>query len=103
VTLTFAGKGGKASECGVLAGSFSVVGSDVGVPNRKLGAFSKTLNVRTLSNPQKEKEQIFLQHYWDGEAFQGAKLGLVVGGEPLALVQQTEIEAEKQELGVMEK
>jgi hypothetical protein len=103
VTITFAGKGGKASECGVLAGSFTVVGSEVGVPNLALGVFSKTLNVRTLSNPQKEKEQIFLQHYWDGEAFQGAKLGLVFGGEPASLVGQTETEAEKQELAVMEK
>jgi hypothetical protein len=92
-------------ECGTLAGSFVVFGSDVGIPNHpNLKEFSRNLNVRTLSNPQTtELNQIYLQHYWDGTAFQGAKLGLVFGKEPASLVGQTETKTTKQEVAVFEK
>jgi hypothetical protein len=98
-TVTLSGTG-----CGILVGTFALSGSDVSIPNRQLEEFSKTLSLRTLANPQTgEKNQIFLQHYWDGTQFQGAKLGLVLGTEPAALTSQTESEAATDEIAVFEK
>jgi hypothetical protein len=96
-TITFS------SACGVLAGTFPVNGSAVGILNHNVEEWSRTLNVRTIANPQSgEKNQIILQHYWDGEAFQGAKIGLLFGKEPAALVGQTETTTAKQEVAIFE-
>jgi hypothetical protein len=99
-SITFSGSG-----CGVLAGTFNVNGSDVAIPNRKLEEFSRTLNVRTLANPRSGSEfnEVYLQHYWNGSAFEGIKLGLVFGSEPASLVGQTENESTTNELAVFEK
>jgi hypothetical protein len=97
-TITFSGTG-----CGVLAGTFSVSGSDVAIPNRKLNEFAKTLSVRTLTNPQSsELNEVYLQHYWNGEKFEGIKLGLIFGTEAASLVGQTENES-SEEVAVFEK
>jgi hypothetical protein len=102
-TITFKGTG-----CGVLAGTFSVEGSEVGIPNRKLEEFSRTLAVRTLPsetgiNKEAGEGAGFLQHIWDGEAYQGIIVGLKFGGNPANLIGQTETEAAQQEIAVFEK
>jgi hypothetical protein len=95
-----------AANCGALAGTFTVAGSDVGIGNLGLEEWSQNLTVRTISNPtpsNKELIQIYLQHYWDGEAQQGAKIGLTFAGEPASLVGQTNTKTTKQEVAGFEK
>jgi hypothetical protein len=96
--LTFSG-----ASCGILAGSFALAGSDVAIPNRKLEEWAKTLNIRTLKNPQSgELNEVYLQHYWNGIASEGIKLGLAFATEPVSLVGQTENEA-TEEVSIFEK
>jgi hypothetical protein len=98
--ITLSGSG-----CGVLAGTFNINGSYVTIPNRKLEEFSRTLNLRTLSNPRAggEVNEVYLQYYWNGSAFEGIKLGLVVASEPMSIVGQTGNESTADEIAVFEK
>jgi hypothetical protein len=86
--------------CGGLIGTFPVSGSEVGIPSPgNVGEWSKKLAVRTLSS----ENGTFLQHYWDGEGFQGALVGLSFDKNPASLVGQTEVTAAQQEVAVSEK
>jgi hypothetical protein len=86
--------------CATLAGTFNVSGSAVGIPSlSQLEEWSKKLQVRTVESQTGK----FLQHYWDGTAFQGAELGLTFANNPASLIGQTEVEAEQQEISVFEK
>jgi hypothetical protein len=51
--LTFSGPG-----CGVLAGTFAVEGSEVGIPNLGLNAFNKALTVRTISSGRIQRSRL---------------------------------------------
>ncbi len=96
-TITLTGGG-----CGVLAGTFNVTGSEVGIPSpNTLGTWSKTLAVNTVEHKQGTGR--WLQHFWDGKGFQGAELGLAVGANVASLVGQTTVNAEQQEVAVFEK
>lgn len=86
--------------CAALAGTFNVSGSEVGIPSpSQLEEWSKKLQVRTVESQTGK----FLQHFWDGEAFQGAELGLTFANNPASLIGQTEVEAAQQEIAVFEK
>lgn len=88
--------------CGVLNGTFNVSGSEVGLPSPSgLKEWNKKLAVRTVDHKQGTGRA--LQHFWDGKAFQGAELGLRVGENVSALVGQTNVESEQQEIAVFEK
>jgi hypothetical protein len=96
----------KGTGCALLAGTFNVEGSEVGFPNRKLEEFNKELSVRTTFS-EKIKSEIgegegFLQHDWNGKAFQGIIAGLKFGGNPANLIGQTETEAAQQEIAIFE-
>jgi hypothetical protein len=93
ISVSFSGSG-----CGVLAGTFNVDGSDVGIPNLNLGEWSKTLSIRTIAS----EKGIFLQHFFGGEKFQGAEIGLDFGSSAANVVGQTEIEAQQQEIAIFE-
>jgi hypothetical protein len=84
-----------------------VQGSEVGIPNRKLNEFSKTLAVRTIAEgtiPKAVGEgEGFLQHIWNGTRFLGLIVGLEFGGLSADLIGQTETEAAQQEIAVREK
>lgn len=96
-TVALAGTG-----CGVLVGKYIVTGSYVGIPNLKLGEFSKTVAIRVIEPPK--ENGVFLQHYYDGEGMQGAEVGLLFGGSPAAyFLGQTEVEAAQQEVAVFER
>jgi hypothetical protein len=101
-TVTLSGGG-----CGVLGGTFPVEGSEVGILNRNLETWSKKLSIRTLPGGLIKKEvgegEGFLQHFWDGEAFQSAIIGLKFGGNPANLTGQTNVEAAQQEISIFEK
>jgi hypothetical protein len=91
--------------CAALAGTFTVAGSEVAVPNLGLGTFSRNLSTRTLAAPQVEPSKGFLQHYQTGNAThpnQGAKLGLVFGEKVASLIGQTNTTSEQQEIAVKE-
>ncbi len=92
-SLTFLGSG-----CGVLPGGpRQVSGSEVGFPSPShLEEWSSKLSVRTV--PGKE----LLQHFWNGEKFVGAKVGLEFTGAEANLIGQTEATAEQQEIAVKE-
>lgn len=88
-TITLAGGG-----CGVLAGTFPVVGSEVGIPSPSgLKEWNKKLTVRTVDHKQLPGR--LPQHYSGGgtTAYVGAELGLKVGGNVAALIGQTNTEA----------
>jgi hypothetical protein len=91
-TITLSGSG-----CGVLLGTFPVSGGDVGIPNIGVGTFTTKLGVRT------PPAQSYLQHFWDGTAYQGILLHLLFGGEIAHFSAQTESKAEKQEIAIFEK
>jgi hypothetical protein len=101
-TITLKGTG-----CGVLAGNFNIEGSEVGFLNRKIEEWSKTLAFRTTEDETINKEagegEGFLQHDWNGSAFQGIIAGLKFGGSPADLIGQTEIESTQQEIAIFEK
>jgi hypothetical protein len=103
-TVTFKGAG-----CGVLAGTFNVGGSEVGLPNRKLEEFSTKLTIRTLPDETLKEElaekplEGFLQHVWVGKKFQPLVLGLRFGENLANLIGQTEVESAQQEVAVFEK
>jgi hypothetical protein len=103
-TITLKGTG-----CGVLAGTFNVEGSEVGFPNRKIEEFNKELSVRTTAGETIKSEVLkaagegFLQHDWNGSAFQGIVAGLKFGGNPANLIGQTETESAQQEIAIFEK
>jgi hypothetical protein len=89
-----------AAACGVLAGTFNVTGSEIGIPAPSgLKEWSKTLTVRTLDHKQGTGR--LLQHYWDTE-FIGAELGLALGPNKATLVGQTTAETSN-EVSVFEK
>jgi hypothetical protein len=89
-------------KCGAFAsGPINVSGSEVALPTpSQVAEWSKTLAVRTIPTPQ--SPNTFLQHYWDQEAFQGAKVGLTFGSNPASLIGQTNVTAEQQELAIFE-
>jgi hypothetical protein len=92
----------KGAECGILAGTFNVSGSEVGLPNpAHTNEWSKKLAVRTVEG--QPGVGTFLQHYWDQEAYQGALVGLTFANNPASLTGQTEVEAAQQEIAVFEK
>lgn len=99
-TITLFGAG-----CGLLAGTYNVSGSEVGIPSpNALGSWSRTLSVNTVDHKQGTGR--WLQHYWDSQAnaFVPAELGLSVGGgSPAALVGQTKVTSAQQEVAVFEK
>jgi hypothetical protein len=103
-TITLKGAG-----CGVLAGTFSIEGSESGIANQgKVEEFRKTLTGRTLPSESSINKEAgegsgFLQHFWNGEAYQGIIIGLKFGGNPANLIGQTEVEAAQQEVAVFEK
>jgi hypothetical protein len=101
-TLTLKGTG-----CGVLAGTFSDEGSVVGFPNRKIEEFSRKLAIRTTASETINKEagegEGFLQHDWNGKAFQGIIAGVKFGGNPANIIGQTETESAQQEIAIFEK
>jgi hypothetical protein len=102
-TIAFKGTG-----CGVLAGTFSVEGSESGVTNKKIEEFSRTLAVRTSPSATSINKEAgegagFLQHYWAVKEFQGLIVGLKFGGNPASLIGQTEVEAAQQEVAIFEK
>jgi hypothetical protein len=94
-TIKFTG-----SACGVLAGSFNVNGSEVGIPNRKFSEFAKTLTVTTVES----QTNSFFQHFWNPVRSQylGLLVGLTFGGEPSSLVGQNTVESEQAEIEVVE-
>ena len=103
-SVTFKGTG-----CGILAGTFSIGGSEVGISNHLLGEWSKKLAVRTTASQgvkiEGEKEltpNTFYQHFLGGEKFQGTEIGLTVAAHPASLVGQTEMEAQQQEIAIFE-
>ncbi len=92
----------KGTECGVLAGTFNVNGSEVGIPNpARTEEWSRKLAVRTVEG--QPGVGTFLQHYWDQEAYQGALVGLTFASNSASLIGQTEVESEQQEVAVFEK
>jgi hypothetical protein len=103
-TITLKGTG-----CGPLAGTFNVEGSQVGFPNRKIEEFNKELSVRTMAGETIKSEVLkaagegFLQHDWNGSAFQGIVAGIRIGGNPANLISQTEMETVQQEIAIFEK
>jgi hypothetical protein len=91
-----------AAECGVIAGTFPVSGSEVGIPSpARTEEWSRKLAVRTVES--QSTTEPFLQHFWDQEAYQGAIVGLTFGSNPASLIGQTEVEAAQQEIAVFEK
>ena len=92
----------KGAECGIIAGSFNMSGSEVAIPNPgHTEEWSKKLGMRTVKG--QPEIGTFLQHYWDQEAFQGALVGLTFGGNSGSLVGQTEVEEAQQEVAIFEK
>jgi hypothetical protein len=90
-TITFG------STCGALVGTFNVGGTEVGLPSpAHVGEWSQTLSVRTLEGKE------LLQHFWNGEKFVGAKVGLELDSNPASLIGQTTTEAKQQEVAVKE-
>jgi hypothetical protein len=88
----------KGSGCGVLAGTFKVEGSDVGLPSpSNVKEWSTKLSVRTIPGEN------LLQHFWNGKEFIGAKVGLIFGGNTSSLIGQTKTTANQQEIAVFEK
>lgn len=86
------------SGCGVLVGKVPVTGSAVGIPSpSQLKEWSRTLGVRTVDVNKIQ------QHFWDGVAAQGAKLGLNLGPNEATFIGQSTVEAEQQEIAVFEK
>jgi hypothetical protein len=98
----------KGSGCGVIAGTFNVEGSEVGIPNRKIEEFATKLAVRTVPSQTSINKEAgegagFLQHVWEGSAYQGLIIGLVFGKNPASLIGQSEVEPAQQEIAVFEK
>jgi hypothetical protein len=83
--------------CGVLAGTFSVTESTVGhfIQPGNVNQWSNTLQIATGEGKQ-------LQHFWNGEKFIGAEVGLAFGGNPSSFIGQDELETLRQEVSVME-
>jgi hypothetical protein len=88
------------SGCGIIAGTVAVSGTEVGIPNRPIEEFNKTLAVRTAES---SSEGSFLQHVWVGSRFQGELIGLRFAGNAANLIGQTEVTAAQQEIAVFEK
>jgi hypothetical protein len=101
-SVTFKGTG-----CGAFAGlTISLEGSQVGIPNRSLEEWGRTLAVRTIPSGSLPKEvgekEGFMQHFWAGERFQGLIAGLTFSSSPANLIGQTEAESAKQEIAIFE-
>jgi hypothetical protein len=90
-----------AANCGVLAGTFTLGGSDVAMPNLEPEEFHRTLSMMSYVNSGQPRG--LLQHFWGGTRNQGAKLGLTLDREPASMPSQTTAETEKQEIAVFEK
>jgi hypothetical protein len=88
------------SGCGVLAGSFNINGNETGLGNRRFNEFSKILAVRTMAS----EKDTFFQHFWNPVRSQylGLIVGLTFGGEPAALIGQSELESEQAEVEAVE-
>ena len=90
--------------CGAFAtGPINVSGSEVALPSpSQVEEWSTALAVRTIPT-QEPPNAFFFQHFWDGEAPQGAKIGLTFGSNSASLVGQTKVNAQQQELAIFEK
>jgi hypothetical protein len=101
-TITLSGSG-----CGATAGTYTVNGSQVGIPNLILNEFSKGLAVRTVGSEGvsvegKKIPGTFFQHFWNGTAYLGAVFGISTSGNPSALETQIGLTA-SQEIAIKEK
>jgi hypothetical protein len=87
----------KGAGCSVLAGTFKIEGSQVGLPSpSSLEVWSNTLSVSTTEASES------LQHFWNGGAFIGVKAGMLFGGNPASIIGQTTLKS-GQEVAVFEK
>lgn len=95
------------SGCSVLAGTFDVVGSEVGILSLGIESFGKTLSTSTVASEKgsNEKPDQFLLHFLSitRKGYVGLLAGLTFGSEPASLTGQTELEPEKQEIAIFEK
>jgi hypothetical protein len=103
-TVTFS----PAANCGALAGTFNVFGSEEVNFKGQLEEFTRTLDLNTTEGSTipfgtESIEHAFRQHYWNGTAFLGTIVGLGLGASPAALIGQTKVESEQQEIAVFEK
>jgi hypothetical protein len=101
-TITLSGSG-----CGATAGTYTVGGSEAGIPNLTLNEFSKGLAVRVVASEGVEVEgkktpDTFFQHFWNGTANLGAVIGLQGAGNPAGLETQVGLTAGQQEIAIKE-
>jgi hypothetical protein len=84
----------KGSGCGVIAGSFKLEGSEIGLPSlSNVEEWSRTLAVRPLEGEG-------LQHFWGGRESVGVKTGLLFAGNSANLIGQLEAKADQQEVAI---
>jgi hypothetical protein len=82
------------AHCGVLAGTYKIIGSEVGEIKPGLG-FSSSQTVSTSAGRQKI-------HFWNGTKFIGAETGLKFDSNPAGFTGETTTKAAKAEVGLFE-
>jgi hypothetical protein len=86
------------SSCGVLAGTFPVGGSVVGIiSSANVEEWHTLLSMAVVEAPKSQ------QHFWDGKASQGTKVGLLFGGNSATLVGGVALESVPQEIAIFGK
>jgi len=87
----------KGTSCGILAGTFTIAGSEAALPSpAHEEEWSKTL---ALSVVQQESVQ---QHFWTGETFKNLKVGLLLAGHSASSAGQVVLNPLQQELAIFE-
>jgi len=85
------------ASCGVLAGTFKLIGSTIGsLKPEKIGEWNKTFTFNTPEGKAK-------QHFWNGKEFIGVETGLLNAGNAMSLIGEDKITMTKQEVAIFEK